>query len=92
MTKITIGVYKSFKNSGNRNHRNKTKKEWCHYFLSDDYTDEFTFGTEWVSAIKAMKLKLNIWKKRKSYCFECQNIFDAYIKNDNDQVECPHCD
>jgi len=82
-----------YKNSGSlRFHRKKTKPSWKHYFLSDDYTAEFTFGTEWVSAIKAMTLKLNIWKKRKAYCFECQNIFDAYIKNDNDQVECPDCD
>ncbi len=89
MTKKTIGVYKSFQNSGNRNHRDKTKKKWCRYFLD---LDEEKFGTEWVSPIKAMTLKLNIWKKRKAYCFECQNIFDAYIKNDNDQVECPDCD
>jgi len=36
MTKITIGVYKSFRNSGIRNHRKKTKKHWCHYFLDVD--------------------------------------------------------
>jgi len=83
--------YKSWRNSGKRNHRNKTKKEWCHYFVSDDYTAEFTFGTEWVSSIRARILKLNIWKRRKAFCFECQNIFDAYIKNDKDQVECPYC-
>jgi len=91
MTKKTIGVYKSFKNSGNRNHRAKTKKEWCHYFLSDDYTDEFTFGTEWVSKIKAMILKRHVYKVRKSYCFECGLYFTAYIKKESDTPVCPNC-
>jgi hypothetical protein len=89
VTKITLSVCKVYKNTGRfRFHRKKTKPAWKHYFI--DLEDE-TFGTEWVSAIKAIKLKLNIWKKRKAYCFECQNIFDAYIKNDKDQVECPYC-
>ena len=91
MTKITIGVYKSFKNSGNRNHRNKTKKEWCHYFLSDDYTYEFTFGTEWVSAVKAMILKRHVYKTRRSYCFECRLVFTAYLKKESDTPVCPNC-
>jgi len=90
VSKITLSVCKVYKNTGRfRFHRKKTKPAWKHYFI--DLEDE-TFGTEWVSAIKAIKLKLNIWKKRKAYCFECQNIFDAYLKNDNDQVECPDCD
>jgi len=39
MTKVTIGVYKAFKNGGRfRFHRNKTKKHWKHYFIEvDDY-------------------------------------------------------
>ena len=93
MVKITLSVCKVYKNTGRfRFHRKKTKPAWKHYFLSNDYTDEYTFDTEWVSSIRARILKLNIWKKRKAYCFECQNIFDAYLKNDNDQVECPYCD
>jgi len=92
VTKITLSVCKAYKNSGRfRFHRKKTKQAWKHYFL-DDESGEWKFNTEWISAIKTMTLKLNIWKKRKAYCFECQNIFDAYIKNDNDQVECPDCD
>ncbi len=75
MTKKTIGVYKSWKNSGNRNHRNKTKKEWCHYFIDSD--DE-RFGTEWVSKIKAMILKRHVYKVRRSNCLECRLVFTAY--------------
>jgi len=88
MIKKTIGVYKSFKNSGNRNHRAKTKKQWCHYFI-DTVTE--TFGTEWVSAIKAMILKRNVHKALKSYCFECGLIFTAYLKKASDTPVCPNC-
>ena len=50
MVKRTIGVYKSYRNSGYRNHREKTKKYWCHYFLDvDDYDEDVSFGSEWVS-------------------------------------------
>ena len=52
MVKVTVGVYKAYKNGGrNRFHRKKTHKEWKHYFIDiDDYdTDERTFGSEWVS-------------------------------------------
>ena len=88
MTKLTIGVYKSWKNSGNRNHRNKTKKEWCHYFIDSD--DE-RFGTEWISAFRAMILKRHVYKARKSYCFQCRLVFTAYIKNESDTPVCPDC-
>jgi len=88
MTKITIGVYKSFKNSGNRNHRDKTKKQWCRYYL--DLDDE-KFGTEWISAIKAMILKRNVYKVRKAFCFECGLVFSAVIKKDSDTPVCPDC-
>lgn len=41
MSKATIGVYKSYRNSGYRNHRQKTKKHWCHYFIEyDEYDPE----------------------------------------------------
>jgi len=88
MTKKTIGVYKSFKNSGNRNHRNKTKKEWCHYFIDSDAKK---FGTEWVSKIKAMILKRNVYKVRRSYCFECGLVFTAVIKKESNTPVCPNC-
>ena len=88
MTKKTIGVYKSFQNSGNRNHRDKTKKKWCHYFIDSD--DE-KFGTEWVSKIKAMILKRHVYKARRSYCFECRLVFTAYIKKESDTPVCPDC-
>jgi len=88
MTKITIGVYKSFKNSGKRNHRDKTKKPWCHYFI--DSHDE-KFGTQYVSSIKAMILKRKVHKIRKFICEECGLVFTGAVKRDSDWCECPEC-
>jgi len=70
MSKVTIGVYKAYKNSGNlRFHKKGTKKSWKHYFVEvDDYDeDEYSFGSEWVSAFKAVILKKN--KSTKKYSF-----------------------
>jgi len=87
MTKKTIGVYKSWKNSGKRGHKSKTKKELCHYFID---SDDGKFGTEWVSKIKAMILKRHVYKVRKSICFECGLVFTAYIKKESDTPVCPN--
>jgi len=92
VSKITIGVSKVYKNSGLfRSHRKKTKPAWKHYFISDDYTDEYTFGTEWVDAITAQFLKLKKWHLRKFICEECSAKFSNYIKNDRMKVNCPNC-
>ena len=51
MQKVTIGVYKSYKNSGNlRFPKANTKKHWKHYFIEIDEDDEndYSFGSEWV--------------------------------------------
>lgn len=88
MTKITIGVYKSYRNSGRRNHRNKTKKSWCHYFINS--IDE-KFGSEWISPIKARILKHKVHKIRKFICPECGLIFSGLVKKNSDSCECPEC-
>jgi len=97
MVKMTIGVYKSNKNAGRlRFHRNKTKKEWKHYFLDvDEYEQsEYTFQTEWVSAFKAMILKRNQFYKKIFVCLECGRRFSAYVPKNTSEYkdECPFCD
>jgi hypothetical protein len=55
MEKVTIGVYKAYKNSGNlRFPKANTKKHWKHYFIEIDEDDDenYSFGSEWVSALK----------------------------------------
>jgi len=92
VTKITISISKVYKNSGSfRFHRKKTKKGWKHYFLSDDYTDEYTFGTEWVDSVKAQFLKLKKHHKRLCICSNCNRFFYAYIKNSREKINCPIC-
>jgi len=93
VTKITISVCKVYKNTGRfRFHREKTKKHWKHYFLEDeDEIGEWRFNSEWVNAIKAQFLKPKTRHKRLSICFNCEELFYAYVKNDKEQVECPYC-
>jgi len=92
MTKITISVCKVFKNGRRFSlHRKNTKPAWKHYFLSDDYTENYKFGTEWVDYITAQFLKLKKWHLRNFWCPECNTIFPSYIKNDRMKAECPNC-
>jgi len=92
VSKITISVCKVYKNTGRfRFHRKKTKQAWKHYFLSNDYTDEYTFDTEWVDSVKAQFLKLKKRHKRLFICTNCARLFYAYIKNSKEQVNCPIC-
>ena len=92
MTKVTLAVCKVYKNTGRfRFHRKNTKKGYKHYFLSDDYTDEYTFGTEWVDPITAQFLKLKKWHLKYFICEQCATVFSAYVKNDRMKVDCPHC-
>jgi len=59
--------------------------------MSDDYTDELAFGTEWVDLVTAQFLKLRKWHLRKFICEECYNEFSTYVKNDRMKAICPFC-
>ena len=92
MTKITISVCKVYRNTGRfRSHRKKTKPAWKHYFLSDDYTEKYEFGPEWIDSVTAQFLKLRKWHLRKFLCPECFSIFQSYVKNDRMEAICPYC-
>ena len=93
MTKITLAVCKVYKNAGRfRSHRKKTKKAWKHCFVSDDNTEELTFGTEWVDSITAQFLKLKKLHKRWFFCPECYQWFFTYVKNDRTSPDCLYCE
>ena len=96
MTKYTIGVYKAFKNSGNlRFHKKGTKKSWKHYFIEmDDYNEsEHSFGSEWVSSIKAVILKRKQLYKKTFVCLDCETVYTEYVKKNQDESKnCPNCD
>ena len=92
MGKITLSVCKVYRNTGRfRFHRKKTKPAWKHFFLSNDYTDKFEFGTEWVDSVTAQFLKLKKWHKRKFLCLKCNRWFWNYVKNDRMEAICPYC-
>ncbi len=92
MTKYTIGVYKAYKNSGNlRFHKKGTKKSWKHYFIEIDNYDEdkISFGSEWVSSLKAIVLKRKQLYTRQFQCNECENMWETYVSKNTTEVECP---
>ena len=92
MGKITLSVCKVHRSTGKfRLHRKKTKPAWKHYFLSNDYTEDYEFGTEWVDFITAQFLKLKKWHLRKFICPDCYSVFSKYIKNDRMKAMCPYC-
>ena len=95
MIKYTIGVYKAYRNSGRyRFHRKKTKKCWKHYFIEvDDYDEgEYSFGSEWISSLRAIFLKRKQLYKKTFVCMDCESVFTAYVKKNVDECdECPNC-
>ena len=93
MTRYTIGVYKTYKNAGNaRFHRKETKKHWRHYFIDDEFDDgDTTFGSEWISALKAVVLKRKQLYKKQFYCTDCDTVYTDYVKkNSNKSNGCPN--
>ena len=96
MTKLTLSVCKSFKNSGRYSiHKENTSKHWKHYFIEDYFDeDEISFGSEWVSSIKAVFLKRKQLYKKQIYCTECESLFESYLTKNGkgNDVLCPNCD
>ena len=97
MQKVTIGVYKAYKNSGNlRFPKANTKKHYKHFFIEidEDDQDDYSFKTEWVSALKAVVLKRKQLYKKQIYCTECESLFESYLTKNGkgNDVLCPNCD
>jgi len=94
MEKVTIGVYKAYKNSGNlRFPKANTKKHWKHYFIEvdEDDEDDYSFRSEWVSALKAVVLKRKQLYKKTFYCTDCEFVYTDYVrKNSNKSDNCPN--
>jgi hypothetical protein len=94
MTKHTIGVYKAYKNSGNLSfHKKGTKKSWKYYFIEiDDYDEgDYSFGSEWVSSLRAVFIKKQLCKKQ-FICLECDSVYTNYVKKNQDEDDnCPRC-
>ena len=92
MSKITLSVSKTYKNTGSfRFHRKKTSKHWKHYFL-DDETGDWKFNTEWIDSVTAQFLKLKKVHQMSYFCTECHRVFIGFVRKKKDKVECPYCE
>ena len=93
MTKLTLSVCKSFKNSGRYSiHKENTSKHWKHYFIEDYFDeDEISFGSEWVSSIKAVFLKRQQLYKRQFICPDCGDVTEQFVPKNTDEMPCAKC-
>jgi len=84
--------FKAYKNSGNlRFHKRGTKKSWKYYFIDID-KEEYSFGSEWVSSLRAIFLKKKQLYKKQFICEECDCIYTNYVKKNQDEDDnCPRC-
>ena len=59
-----------------------TKKHWKHFFveIDEDNENEYSFGSEWVSALKAVVLKRKQLYKKQFYCTDCEEVYTDYVK------------
>ena len=90
MTKVTVGVYKSYKNAGNlRFPKTNTKKHWKHFFVEvdEDNENEYSFGSEQVSALKAVVLKRKQLYKKQFYCTDCKEVYTDYVKKNANESD-----
>jgi len=70
------------------------QKHWKHYFIeADDYDEEeYSFGSEWVSSLRAVFLKKKQLYKKQFVCIECGCIYTSFVKKNQDEDDnCPRC-
>lgn len=89
-----ISVSKTYKHRGkNIKHKPNTKKHWqIMYYDIDEYTEELVLQSKFVSFLTAWYYKFHKYYKRKFYCVECENVFEALVKKRQEQSNCPYCE
>ncbi len=93
--KYVISVSKTYKHRGRFIiHKPKTKKHWqIMYYDYDDDAEEIKLYSKFVNPLQALYYKFNKYYKRKFYCTDCENVFEALVKKRQHKVaECPFCD
>jgi len=88
-----ISVSKTYKHRGkNITHRINTKKYWqIMYYDFDENAEELKLYSKFVNPLQAFYYKLNKFYKRKFYCVDCGNIFEALVKKKQKTFDCPNC-
>lgn len=93
--KYVISVSKTYKHRGrNIVHKPKTKKHWqIMYYDYDEDAEGIKLYSKFVNPLQALYYKFNKYYKRKFYCTDCENVFEALVKKRQHEVaECPFCD
>jgi len=93
--KYVISVSKTHKHRGRFiTHKPKTKKHWqIMYYDYDEDTEEIKLYSKFVNPLQAWYYKFHKYYKRKFYCTDCENVFEALVKKRQHKVaECPFCD
>jgi len=91
--KVIVSVAKAYKHRGNHNHKATTKKFWhVYYYEWDDFEEKWEFKSEQCNPIQALYYKTKIQYKKRFYCFECETLFNAYVKKRQKEADCPFCE
>lgn len=91
--KYVISVSKAYKHRGRFiKHKPNTKKHWQIMYYDVDENDNLQLHSKFVNYFQAMYYKLNKFHKRKFYCLECGNGFEALVKKKQDSADCPYCE
>ena len=63
------------------------------YYDYDEVAEEIKLYSKFVNPLQALYYKFNKYYKRKFYCTDCENVFEALVKKRQHKVaECPFCD
>ena len=63
------------------------------YYDYDEDVEEIKLYSKFVNPLQALYYKFNKYYKRKFYCTDCENVFEALVKKRQHEVaECPFCD
>ncbi len=88
-----ISVSKTHKHRGKDIvHRANTKKHWQIMYYDYNEDEILKLCSKYVNRFQAFYYKLNKYYKRKFFCMECANIFEALVKKRQKTFECPNCE
>ena len=88
-----ISVSKTYKHRGkNITHKPNTKKYWQIMYYDYDENYNLKLYSKFANSFQAFYYKLNKYYKRKFYCLECENLFEALEKKRQKTAECPNCE
>jgi|TARA_B110001454_G_C12486108_1_gene336430 hypothetical protein len=63
------------------------------YYDYDEDVEEIKLYSKFVNPLQALYYKFNKYYKRKFYCTNCENVFEALVKKRQHEIaECPFCD